>query len=54
MIQEWHHLRSLKCSGVGYNGVDSNAAGVLAVKCPVCPHISINIPAKWFEDQSKM
>ncbi|KIK52663.1 hypothetical protein GYMLUDRAFT_251034 [Collybiopsis luxurians FD-317 M1] len=40
-------------SGVGYDGVDGSASGVLAVKCPACPHAGLNIPTDWWKDPER-
>ncbi|KIK64900.1 hypothetical protein GYMLUDRAFT_110929, partial [Collybiopsis luxurians FD-317 M1] len=54
MICEWRHLRVLKRSGIGYDGVNNNVSGVLAVKCPACPHVGLNIPTNWWQDSAKI
>ncbi|KIK62911.1 hypothetical protein GYMLUDRAFT_163319, partial [Collybiopsis luxurians FD-317 M1] len=35
-------------------GVNPNQPGILAVKCPACPHPGINIPSNWYLDQQKL
>ncbi|KIK60737.1 hypothetical protein GYMLUDRAFT_120723, partial [Collybiopsis luxurians FD-317 M1] len=54
MIHQWRHLQNLKRSGVGYAGVDTNQPGILAVKCPACPHPGINIPSNWYLEREKL
>lgn len=49
MIQEWHHLKVLKCSGCDYDptGVKGIHAGECAILCPACPQPDINLSVDW-------
>ena len=49
MIQEWHHLKMLKCAGRGHDpaGVSATVEGECAVLCPACPHPGKNVPPNW-------
>jgi hypothetical protein len=46
---EWQFLKMLKRGGRGHDatGVTGTRAGELAVLCPACPHLDINLPDNW-------
>jgi hypothetical protein len=49
MSHEWHHLMMLKRAGCSHEdlGVKGTWPGALAVLCPACPHLGINLPNGW-------
>ncbi|KAF6746229.1 hypothetical protein DFP72DRAFT_823348 [Ephemerocybe angulata] len=49
MVHEYRHLRSLKRFGRGHEpgGAAGTKEGELALLCPACPHMGINMPSKW-------
>lgn len=49
VLRFWRHLMMLKRAGRGHDpeGIDSTAAGELAVDCPACPHPGKNLPPDW-------
>ncbi|KAF8588544.1 hypothetical protein K439DRAFT_1645511 [Ramaria rubella] len=49
MVCQWRHLKQLKHAGCGQipDGIETTQEGELAVPCPVCPHLNINLPSDW-------
>ncbi|KAA1479149.1 hypothetical protein DENSPDRAFT_886475 [Dentipellis sp. KUC8613] len=47
MVREWRHIKGMKRAGRGHEegGIAATMSGELAVKCPACPHLGVNIPA---------
>ncbi|KAI1792316.1 hypothetical protein LXA43DRAFT_1093838 [Ganoderma leucocontextum] len=51
VVAQWRHLKMLKRCGRGHDpsGVDGTQQGELAVRCPACPRVNINLPPNWDE-----
>ncbi|KAJ7430340.1 hypothetical protein FB451DRAFT_1068620, partial [Mycena latifolia] len=50
MMREWRHMVMLKRGGRGNDGVRKvaqTAQGELAVGCPACPQLGVNLPEGW-------
>jgi len=49
MLRMWHHLYLLKRGGRAHDptSAEGTAPGELAVWCPACPYLDINLPANW-------
>ncbi|KAJ7701694.1 hypothetical protein B0H16DRAFT_1347920 [Mycena metata] len=49
MVRQWRHLQMLKWSGRGHDltGVDGTKLGGLAIECPACPRLEVNLPDDW-------
>ncbi|KAG2132730.1 uncharacterized protein EDB93DRAFT_1242948 [Suillus bovinus] len=49
MVQEWCHLKMLKCAGCRHDptGVEGRREGECAVVCPACPQPGKNLPDDW-------
>lgn len=48
-IQEFRHIRMMKRGGRGNikDGIATTSEGDLAILCPACPHVDINLPPNW-------
>lgn len=51
MSRLWRWLKKLKWSGYGHNGEKPEEAthGEMAIFCPACPQVDINLPQDWQE-----
>ncbi|RDX40319.1 hypothetical protein OH76DRAFT_1459536 [Lentinus brumalis] len=49
VVAQWRHLKLLKRAGRGHDhtGVAGTKQGELALRCPACPHVGINLPDNW-------
>ncbi|THU85769.1 hypothetical protein K435DRAFT_822325 [Dendrothele bispora CBS 962.96] len=50
MIRQWRHLKMLKRAGRGNDGlrpVEKTTTGELAIECPACPRVGVNLPPDW-------
>ena len=49
MLRQWRYLKLLKRSGRGHDstGIKGTKPGELALICPACPHLGINLPEDW-------
>ncbi|KAG1770137.1 hypothetical protein EV702DRAFT_1181662 [Suillus placidus] len=49
MVQEWRHLKMLKCAGRGHDptGVEGMMEGECTILCPACPQPGKNLPDDW-------
>ena len=49
VVREYSHLSMLKRGGRGHreSGAAGTAAGELAVLCPACPQVGMNLPPNW-------
>ncbi|EEB88888.1 hypothetical protein MPER_13087 [Moniliophthora perniciosa FA553] len=56
VIREWRHLKMLKRAGRGNDGVrsvDQTYPGELAITCPACPRVGVNLPDSWDQTDPK-
>ncbi|KAI9061263.1 hypothetical protein FKP32DRAFT_1576322 [Trametes sanguinea] len=49
VVAQWRHLKLLQRAGRGHDpsGVCGTKPGELAIRCPACPHVHINLPDNW-------
>ena len=49
MVLQWRHLKLLKRGGRAHDpsGANGTQDGALAIPCPSCPHLGINLPDDW-------
>jgi len=49
MTLQWRHLKLLKRHGRGHDesGVAGTKPGELAIQCPTCPRLGVNLPQDW-------
>jgi hypothetical protein len=49
ICREYRHLMMLKRGGRGHDpgGASATKNGELAIRCPACPRVMVNLPADW-------
>ncbi|KAF8218463.1 hypothetical protein L208DRAFT_1351219, partial [Tricholoma matsutake] len=52
ILMQFQNLKHLKWHGFGHN-VESPGLGDLAVLCPTCPQVGINLPEDWKNDKEQ-
>ncbi|KDQ48914.1 hypothetical protein JAAARDRAFT_82556, partial [Jaapia argillacea MUCL 33604] len=45
--RQWRHLKTLKWQGFGYSPFREPGPGELALFCPACPQVGVNLPDNW-------
>jgi hypothetical protein len=52
MTRQWQHLLLLKRAGRGHDPcedrINATKAGEIALLCPACPYLGINLPPEWY------
>lgn len=55
MARQYDHLKLLLYAGRGLSDstIEETQEGELAVECPACPHVNVNIPSDWLTKKDK-